>query len=141
MVARYIAEIAIALACGLAFYFFADYDAARLYSLASTLATVGGVLFGFLLTAIAMMVSLPERRLVANMRLTGHYSVLMKGTLRACGVHFSALIVSLVAVFSAGWFLEVAVSLALSVETFAILRTAQAGRRFWLVLEVLERSG
>lgn len=138
--ARYVAEIALALACGLAFYFFANYDDARLYSLANTLATVGGVLFGFLLTAIAMMVSLPERRLVANMRLTGHYSVLMKGTLRACGYHFAALIVSLLAVFSAGWFLEVAVSVALSVEAFAILRTAHAGRRFWLVLEVLEHS-
>ncbi len=138
--ARYVAEIALALACGLAFFVFADYDAARLYSLANTLATVAGVLFGFLLTAIAMMVSLPERRLVANMRLTGHYSVLMKGTLRACGVHFAALIVSLVAVFSAGKFLEVAVSLALAAEALAIMRTAQAGQRFWRVLEVLEHS-
>lgn len=137
---RYVAEIAIALVCGLAFFLFADYDPARLLSLANTLATVAGVLFGFLLTAIAMMVSLPERRLVANMRLTGHYSVLMRGTLRACGVHFVALIVSLVAVFSVGVFLEVAVSLALAVEALAIMRTAQAGQRFWRVLEVLEHS-
>lgn len=139
-VARYIAEALFALGCGLAFFLYAGYDDARLYSLANTLATVSGVLFGFLLTAIAMMVSLPERRLVTNMRLTGHYKVLMKGTLRACGVHFSALAISLLAVFSEGWFLEWAVSAALSVEVFAILRTAQAGRRFWLVLEALENS-
>jgi len=64
----------------------------------------------------------------------------MKGTLRACGFHFFALIVSLLAVFSAGWLLELAVSVAVSVGAFAILRTAQAGRRFWLVLEVLEHG-
>jgi hypothetical protein len=119
---------------------FAGYDVARLYNLANTLATVSGVLFGFLLTAIAMMISLPDRRLIANMRLTGHYRVLMKGTLRACGAHFAALAISLLAAFSEGRFLEWAVMLALSVEVFAILRTAQAGRRFWLVLEALEHS-
>lgn len=137
---RFVAEAIFALACGLAFLLCANYDPARLYSLANTLATVAGVLFGFLLTAIAMMVSLPERRLVANMRLTGHYGVLMKGTLRACGFHFMALAIALFAIFAEGKLLAYAVAIALAVEVFAMLRTFQSGRRFWIVLEALERS-
>lgn len=137
---RYVAEAAFAIACGLAFLLLASYDDARLYSLANTLATVGGVLFGFLLTAIAILVSLPERRLVANMRLTGHYGVLMKGTLRACGAHFVALAVALMAVFSEGAALAHIVAIALAIEVFAILRTFQAGQRFWVIFEAMERS-
>lgn len=137
---RYILEISVALACGLTFLLLGTYDEARLYGLANTLATVGGVLFGFLLTAIAILVSLPERRLVANMRLTGHYGVLIKGTLRACGTHFCALTVALLAVFSEGRAIACVVTIALVVEVFAILRTVEAGRRFWVIFEAMERS-
>ena len=137
---RYAVEAGIAALLGLALFFYGDYEAGRLHALADTLATVSGVLFGFLLTAVAMLISLPERRLVANMRRTGHFGVLLKGTLRACGVHFCGLIFALIAVFADGRPLEALVSLALAAEAFAILRTAECGGRFWNVLEALERS-
>lgn len=139
-VLRFAGEALLSLGCGAAFYLFAKYDAARLYSLANTLATVSGVLFGFLLTAIAMMVSLPDRKLVANMRLTGHYGVLVRGALQTCGFHFLALSVSLLSIFLEGRALAIVVGIALVCEVFAILRTFQSGRRFWVILEALDAA-
>lgn len=137
---RSVVEALVAIACALTFFYAGSYDAARLYSLANALATVSGVLFGFLLTAIAMISSLPERRLVQNMRITGHYRVLVRGTLRACGAHFFAMVVALVAIFSQGEIVALLVSISIALAAFAILRTMQAGRRFWIVLEALEGS-
>lgn len=135
---RSVVEIGIALAAAEVFALYAGHGAERVYALANALATVSGVLFGFLLTAIAMLASLPERRLIENMRRTGHYRALMGGTFAACGVHFSALVASLLALFSQGLASVCLLTMAIALETFAILRTAQSGNRFRILFNSLE---
>lgn len=135
---RSVVEIGTAVAAAEVFALYASHEPARIYDLANALATVSGVLFGFLLTAIAMLASLPERRLVENMRRTGHYRVLMRGAFLACAVHFSALIAALLALFTEGVVATSALTMAIGIETYAILRTAQSGNRFRILFNALE---
>ena len=135
---RSVVEVGVAVAAASVFAICANHEPARVYNLANALATVSGVLFGFLLTAIAMLASLPERRLIENMRRTGHYRVLMRGAFLASGVHFCALVVSLFALFTEGRVAVGALTVAIGIETYAILLTARFGNRFRILFNALE---
>lgn len=135
---RSVVEIGIAVVAAAVFARYASHEPARVYDLSNALATVSGVLFGFLLTAIAMLASLPERRLIENMRRTGHYKVLMRGAFLACAVHFAALITSLLALFTEGGIAAGVLTAAIGIETYAILRTAQSGNRFRILFNAIE---
>lgn len=135
---RYIAEAVVALGGATAFALFATREADRLYDLSNALATVSGVLFGFLLAAVAILASLPDRRLVINIRRTGHYGALMRGAFLACGAHFAALVVSLLALFSEGAVVQWLLCTAIAAEIFAVLRTAQCGNRFRILFDAMD---
>ncbi len=135
---RSIVELGSSVAIAEAFVLYASHEPERVYDLANALATVSGVLFGFLLTAVAMLASLPERRLIENMRRTGHYRVLMQGAFFACALHFMTLVSALLALFSEGMLSLVLLTVAIAVEVYAVLRTAQAGNRFRILFHALE---
>lgn len=137
-------EIGIPAIIAEAFFLHGTTEADRIHDLAEVSTTVSGILFGFLLTALAMLTAMPENRLMQNMKKTGHLQNLVTETVTGCTLHFITLCLSLIAAASEGLMSRIFLTLALSVLSIAIIRTGSAGRKLKLVSSALysaNRSG
>ena len=130
-------EISVSAVIAEAFFLYGTSDASRVHDLAEISASVSGILFGFLLTAIAMLTAMPENRLMSNMKKTGHLQSLLRETVTGCTLHFFTLSLSLVAAISEGLTSRVFLIAALAILGAAILRTGAAGRKLKLVASAL----
>lgn len=119
------------------FYLYGTKEASRVHDLAEVSTTVSGILFGFLLTAIAMLTAMPENRLMHNMKRTGHLQTLVSETVTGCTLHFVTLSLSLVAAASEGMMSRVFLTVALAALGAAIIRTGSSGRKLKLVSSAL----
>jgi hypothetical protein len=120
-----------------AFFLHGTHDASRIHDLAEVATSVSGILFGFLLTAIAMLTAMPENRLMQNMKKTGHLQSLVSETVTGCALHFATLSISLVAAVSEGLASRILLTLGLATLGAAIIRTGSAGRKLKLVASAL----
>lgn len=117
---------------------FGCYDQNRIWSLGASLASVSGVLFGFMLTALAMIVTMPERQLMANLRKTGHHHQLIVAMFWTAAIHFVTLVFALSAAFLVGTPSRFSVFVAIGFEVVALIETVDAGHKLWLVLDALD---
>ncbi|MBS0224737.1 MAG: hypothetical protein JSS25_00130 [Proteobacteria bacterium] len=136
---RWLVSPLLGIAASVAAWKCGDYDQTRLWSLGASLASVSGVVFGFMLTALAMIVTMPERQLTANMRKTGHHHQLLVALFRAAALHFVTLAFALSAAFLTGNPLRISVMFAIGLEVISLIETINAGHKLWLVLDVLGR--
>lgn len=120
-----------------AFYLYGTKEPSRIHDLAEVSTTVSGILFGFLLTAIAMLTAMPENRLMHNMKKTGHLQTLVSETVAGCTLHFITLSLSLVSAVSEGMMSRIFLTLALAALGAAIIRTGSSGRKLKLVSSAL----
>lgn len=79
------------------FHFSANFKSSQLLNVAGVLAGVSGTLLGFLITAVALLTAVMDRRLVANMRKTGHYQRLVSETFATCIGLFATTVLCIVA--------------------------------------------
>ena len=119
------------------FFLYGANVATRIHDLAGVSSSVSGILFGFLLTATAMLTAMPENRLMQNMKKTGHLRMLISETVTGCALHFSTLSLSLVAAVSEGVASRIFLTTALATLGVAIIRTGSAGRKLKLVASAL----
>lgn len=109
----------------------------RMRSVAEALGTIAGTLLGFLLTAVSILTAVLERPLVATMRKTGHFELLMQGTYATCAVLFALTFLSILCLFMDGTTLVYTFD---AVVGFAVLGTAyclETGWRFALTISFL----
>lgn len=103
------------------------------YEISKLLAGISGTILGFLLTAVAMLTAVMDRKLVENMRKTGHYRVFIVD----CFINsFLFLIIIVLGVFSL-FFKNPNLSYILYAIIFftfsAIFMLIEQGRRFLLI--------
>lgn len=130
---RSIFEIGISVAMVEAFFLYGSQDASRIHDLADIVSSVSGILFGFLLTAIAMLTAMPENRLMLNMKRTGHLQSLLQEMIAGCALHFATLSLSLLAAICEGAASRILLTAALATLVGAIIQTGSAGRKLKFV--------
>lgn len=112
-------------------------EPADLKGIAGVLAGVSGTLLGFLITAVALLTSVMDRKLVANMRITGHYQRLVKETFYTCIMLLCVLVVSIVSMFLDACSMQVAFALLAFFSVLSFIYMVESGRRFSTVFTIL----
>lgn len=103
---------------------------------ASVLAQLSGTMLGFVLAALAILTTLGNTTLVANMQRTGHFSVLLRrmfGSVLAFGlVTVAGSILLFVPSLEIKWIYPL-----IGTAIFSVILLADVCRKLWLVLENL----
>ena len=133
-------EVGVSLIVAEAFFLYGTNNATRVHDLAGVTTTVSGILFGFLLTSIAMLTTMPEHRLIQNMRKTRHLESLITETLTGCALHFLTLVCSLASAISEGIVSRSVLTVALATLALAIIKTALSGNKLVLVSRALHSA-
>lgn len=131
---RLLASAGLVLVAALAFHLRGPAELAHLQVLAGTLATVAGTLFGLVLASASVLISVQERTLVANMRITGHYRVLCRHMLIVASLWCAVMVISLASMLGDASIFRVATSLAVGLALLAALGMAWLLRRLHTVL-------
>ncbi len=118
-------------------YFFRGLEADRLYTIAGALAGATATLLGFLITAVSILTALMNRRLLQNMRRTGHYRRLVLDTFLSCALLFATLIICIVSMFLGGVPLIGTFSVMLFFALLSFLYVAEAGHRFYTIIKLI----
>ncbi len=118
-------------------YFMVDAPADKLRNIAGTFAAVAGTLMGFMIAALSILTAMVNRRLIANLRQTGHYNRLLHELFLASAAYLVTLILALVSLFlSDAWVLQ-SVALATAAMIAATVLFVFAGHKFTLVMKHL----
>lgn len=104
--------------------------AADLSDIAGVAAGVSGTLLGFLITAVALLTSVMDRKLVANMRMTGHYQRLVKETFHTCIMLLCVLVVSVVSMFLSACNMQIAFVVLAFFSLLSLIYLVETGWRF-----------
>lgn len=101
---------------------------------ASVISQLSGTMLGFVLAALAILTTLGNTPLVANMQITGHFSVLLRRMLGSVAAFGLATLAGAVLLFvptvQINWIYPL-----IGVATFAVILLADVCRKLWLVLE------
>ncbi|HDS1797561.1 TPA: hypothetical protein QEM76_000195 [Pseudomonas putida] len=116
------------------FYRWPGVDTAQLYSASGVIAGVCATLLGFLVTAVAIVTALVDKTLIANMRKTGHYRVLMRDTFLTCAMLLLTLGISCAALVTAASWMNIVGTAIAFLLALSLLYAYESGRRFALVV-------
>jgi protein-S-isoprenylcysteine O-methyltransferase Ste14 len=109
----------------------------RMIAVLSALAAASGTLLGFLITALTLLAAVMDRTLVANMRRTGHYQRLIRGTFLSCVVLLTTLVASVTSMFISSHPLHIAFSIAVGLAILAVMQLLESGTRFARIFTLL----
>lgn len=125
-----------ALSAGVAYAFYELPGVAdsQLYNASGVIAGVCATLLGFLVTAIAIIVALVDKKLITNMRKTGHYSVLMRDAFVTCACLLLTLAASSTALVIHSDWLKITCTIIAFLLVLSLLCAYQSGRRFAVVV-------
>jgi hypothetical protein len=127
-----------ALLCPIVLYFYTDISSAdNMRSIASTFAAVSGTLLGFIIAALSILTAMINRRLVSNLRKTGHYDQLLHDFFITAGGYLATMTVSLVTLFLNDSIAMYGLYLSSFVMVWATLCFVVTGRKFALMLKYL----
>lgn len=131
-------ELALAAAAGYGvWYLTSAHTVGALHEIASAFAAVAGTLLGFAIAALSILTAVVDRRLVVNLRKTGHYSRLLSELYYSATGFLVALLAALVCLFLSGLPLHVGVATMTAAMVFATALLVSAGRKFAMVMEHL----
>lgn len=117
-----------------AFYALPGAPEAQLYNASGVIAGVSATLLGFLVTAIAIVVALVDKKLIVNMRKTGHYSVLMRDAFVTCACLLLTLTASCATLVITSNWLKIACTVIVFLLILSLMYAYQSGRRFAVVV-------
>lgn len=119
-------------------YFMGGTSASDLRSIASTFAGIAGTLLGFMIAALSILTAVMDRRLVANLRKTGHYDRLLHELYMASAMYLVALVLSLVTLFLGPRAILYGTVLTVASMVSATVLFVSSGRKFALVMKYLQ---
>lgn len=129
------ASVLVGLAAGVLSFAYGPGNQSQLQTIAGTLATVAGTLFGMVLTAGSLLASGGRRRLLDNMRVTGHFRVLVRHLLAVAFLWFITMSLCAAALFASNdGILRPVLCGAIGLAATALCETLSAGRRMYFVL-------
>lgn len=121
------------IAAGL-FWLEGTHDANKISAIASVLASVCGTLFGFMLAAITILLTMPGKRLIDNFRKTGHFNVLLNESFESCVYLFIVLVFSVFSVIANDGLARIALIVSVFFAVIALVTTMMAGRKMAIVI-------
>jgi len=128
-------NLLLALGTGVLFCVYGPSEFERIQAIASTLATLAGTLFGLILTAASLLLSGMGKRLIANMRITGHFQRLVWALIMASACWLFSMFACLAVLFVQSNNSRTFLSLAISLSVLSLLATIfSAGKKMALVL-------
>lgn len=133
-------ETIISVGCGgfAYWYFSVNPDPDALYRVAGAFAGVAGTLLGFMIAGLSILTAVIDRRTVVNLRKTGHYDNLLHEVYWVSSWFLVAMTASLMSLFLADRWLTGGVAVATGSMVFATLLFVSAGRKFALVMRLLQ---
>lgn len=135
-------QFLISLGLGVAGFFlsfkYLDFSTLQYKEIAAVMAGIGGTLFGFLITSLSILTAVLERKLMINLRKTGHYQVLVKELFLASIYFLFVLVVSLICLFLKTPLLTYSVSLSVGTFIAAIASLAVASYHLFKVMTHLK---
>jgi len=109
----------------------------QLVGIATILAEVTTGLMGFMIAAMAILLTLGDSSFIQNLRKTGHFKVLLRGMLHATLSCFVALVIMIVCLLAPATYLALGLAIGVSVLALGLLFILQAGGRFAAILDHL----
>ncbi len=106
----------------------------RLNFISGTMASIGGTLFGFMVTSLSILSAVIDRRLVVNMKKTGHYDQLVRELFYASIVLLLVLVTSLICLFLKAPVLIYMASFSIGFMVSSVGLLIVAGYHFYLVM-------
>lgn len=131
---------AVALAMGFAvWHLMSDRVSGDLRETAGTLAAVSVTLLGFLIAALTILTTLLDRRLVVNMRKTGHFQQLTSDIYWTAASYFAATVLAVATTFVVDGYVLSVLALSTGLAVYATGNFVTAGRRFLIFIEFIGR--
>ncbi|WP_200253949.1 hypothetical protein [Thiococcus pfennigii] len=109
-----------------------------LISVSSTFATVSATLFGFIVAGLSVLSSLMDKKLLKNMRRTGHFGVLLRELYYAAMMFLGVLITSLITFFVDEKLLKIGISASVFLMSLGVVTLIKSGRKFHLIISVID---
>lgn len=100
------------------------------------LLTLSGTLLGFIFASLSIMTAMMDKRLVQNMKKTGHYQVLLSELFYSAGTFLLVMLVTLATLFFPSGWLTYSLIVSVSLFCMAILFLVFAARKFYLVISL-----
>lgn len=133
---RWISAI-VAVAVGAAAYRYAP-DPTITRGFLSAVAGIAATLLGFIVAALSILTAVLNRRLIINLRKTGHYDDLVSELFHAAVAFLVAMISALVSMLIPDAFLPVMIGIVASCSSYALAIFSIAGKKFGLVIKFLQ---
>lgn len=115
-------------------------ETATLTTIASATASSAGTILGFLITAIALLASVMDRNLIRNLRSTGGYQVLIRGSFTCGAVHLALLTQSIVFLLPWENHKSILFSAIIFTGSLCVIYLATTGLNFYRVIMAMSRS-
>lgn len=103
------------------------------YEIAKLIASICGTILGFLLTAVAMLTAVMDRKLVENMVKTGHYRVFIVDCFINIFFFLVSIVLGIAILFLINPYLSYVFYIMLFFTISAILLLVEQGRRFLII--------
>lgn len=129
---KVVVYLSVALSC---FIGYTSYEAMEGYHdvrlTATTFATLSATLFGFLMTSLSILIAVSDRDFVKNLRLTGHYKLLVSQLFFTGGILLVTLVVSVCAhILPNKNYQDIAIGIATGLLSESIFSFLIAGNKF-----------
>lgn len=112
-------------------------DPGKVGDIAGVLASVCGTLFGFMLAAITILLTMPGKRLIENFKKTGHFKYLMDDAFESCVCLFIVLVLSVFSVVANDGPARITLTVGIFFAVVALMTTLLAGRKMALVIDAI----
>lgn len=112
---------------------FTDGSQTSPYEIAKLISGICGTILGFLLTAVAMLTAVMDRKLVENMVKTGHYRVFIIDCFINISLFLSAIVLGIAVLFLSNPYLSYVFYILLFFTFAAISMLVEQGRRFIII--------
>jgi hypothetical protein len=107
---------------------------ADVLSICGTLASIAGTLLGFVIAALSILTAVMDRKLVVNLRLTGHFERMLKGLYLAAVLFMVVLSAALVSLFLPEVYARIGGAISAVAQANGLVALAASGRQFYLTV-------
>lgn len=105
---------------------------------ATTFATLSATLFGFLMTSLSMLIAISGMGFIKNLRLTGHYQILISQLFKTAGMLLATIMVAMCGhVFPDDLCKELAIALSASLLVASLFSFIAVGCKFHKLITLL----
>ena len=107
------------------------------YELAKQIASISGVILGFVLAAISILTAVMDKTLISNMMKTCHFKNFVKQAFYGCAWLILLIVISLVFLGVDTAFIKLAYTVIMAVMSYTTIQLIITARRFYNIIVVM----